>query len=647
MSGVAAIAFVAAFTSCSKSTDVYEEGRKEKDQKEQEAKKTEQTFKEAFVETFGTPDPTHNWGFDTPASSRTATRAFTPTHLSSESSWNGWASAPETTDYKLEIPDGAYSVSEYHAHNSSLNNYYLLDQEETQEINCWVGNCNMYVSGKKSVNFKAPGDGNDNFNYYILPNADLTFTTDYAYNAPHHTMYVAEKANVTFNGKMSANIKIYNRGTITIKGEAGPYANGVIYNDGGRIICENSLNVFNDGAQIINNGRITVTGDITVQGSGHFQNGNDGIIIASGETLVNSNDCSWINNGDYTTEKFTYQAGSTDVINNCMLTVNEEFYINLGDTDKNCFLMNGGAGVVAGSFHLAGPGFIYMGSGSVFKVLGDAIMDATKDNYGIYGPTTGAPAVFYAVGNITTSNIKQGYDITYGNNIAVVATDHFDSNTDYSSKSGDYPVVNFSNCTKDIIYTNGKKPSITITAGKCNPGFEGGEEEYDGRIMAEDLNATESSDFDYNDVVFDYKIEGNKAKIKLRAAGGIYHLTVGDVEVHEKFGFTADANGNYPMINTGAGHDGAIADEYDYTFPTGTTASAANIPVIVTKKDIPYTLAAPTGDAAAKFCVVTTCKWMKERKFISNAYPKFDDWVKDKSVKWTTDIKDPSLLYNE
>lgn len=647
MSGIAAIAIAAAFTSCSKSTDLYEEGRKERDQQEQEAKSTVETFKEAFVNTFGTPDPTHDWGFGTPASSRAATRAFTPTHLSSTSSWDGWVSAPAADDYK-STPSDAESMGDYYKHTGEASAYnYAITTSDAEDytLNPYVGKANIFVSGKHNITFNEPGGGSDNVVFYIQSGADVHFVNNYAYNATTtHGMYVAEGAKVTFDKNLSANVTIYNKGEIVVEDICGPYANGAIYNDGGTITCKNGLSVFNNNSQVINNGTINVTGKVTVEGSGHFRNAEDGVITVSGETLVNSNGCSWINDGEYTTGTFTYQAGSTDVINNCMLTVNGKFLINLGDTDKNCFLMNGGAGVLAQSMEMAGPSFIYMGSGSVFKVTGDALLNCTKANYGFYGPASGSEAVFHVVGDIKTSNEAQGYDITYGNKIAVVANSHFDSATGYTSTSGSYPIVDFSNCTKDVIYTAGSKPAINIPAGKCNPGFEGEEEKYDGRVMAEDLNATEASDFDYNDVVFDYKIDAanNKATIKLRAAGGIYPLTVGGVEVHAKFGFPD----SYPMINTGAGTT-ATAEPYDYYFPSGVAATAANIPVVVTKNGIPYTLDAPTGDAAAKFCVVTTCKWLKERKFIGDAYSLFDDWVKDKNVKWTTTIKDASLLYNE
>lgn len=644
MTGVVAIALAAAFTSCSKSTDLYVEGAKEAAEAAKKTETVQTNYNEAFESVFGKPAENQDWGlaeYGTPkALSRAMTRSFTPTHLSSESSWTGWIAAPSSDDYKTEIPTtDIYPMNEYWRNTGT---YYVQDPSSASDvidIQPYNGNAIIYIGGTKNVKFTNPGDGAKNVIFYIIPGANIHFTTDFNYQkGSNKAMYVASGAKVTFDADMSSNVFIYNKGEIVVEGVCGPYADGAIYNDGGIITCKKSLNVFNNNSQIINNGTISVAEDVTIQGSGHFRNANDGVITVTGETIVNSNDCSWINDGDYTTGRYAYTAGSTDVINNCMLTVTGEFYMNLGDTDKNCFLMNGGAGVDAGSFHADGPGFIYMGSESVFKVRGNAKMDYTKADYGIYGPATGNSAVFHVLGNITTSNTAQGYDVTYGNNIAVVATDHFDSSTGYTSKSGAYPIVAFSNCTSDIIYTNGSLPSITIKEGKCNPGFTGdgnggSKIEYTNRIFAEDLSADDDTDFDFNDVVFDWAISSDKktAYIKLLAAGGTLPLKIGAAkgegeEVHAKFEVSEKT-----MVNTGAGTTKNPV-EFEIT-TTGEFKDASYIVVSVYKEGTWMTLTAPKGDASCKLYVPLGTKWVDEYCNINKAYPGFDAWVKTNASK--------------
>ena len=162
---------------------------------------------------------------------------------------------------------------------------------------------------------------------------------------------------------------------------------------------------------------------------------------------------------------------------------------------------------------------------------------------------------------------------------------------------------------------------------------------YQGRIMAEDLNAGEKSDFDFNDVVFDWKIEGNVATIQLLAAGGTLPLYVGGEEVHDKFGvFLND------MVNTGV-KKAALPEPYTYTFPTDVAAEAINIPIVVTKGGVNATLTAEKGKVASKINVSTDTKWVKEYKDITLAYPNFTGWVSDPSANWTSNYNS-DYLYN-
>ena len=225
-----------------------------------------------------------------------------------------------------------------------------------------------------------------------------------------------------------------------------------------------------------------------------------------------------------------------------------EFYINLGDNaGQNGFSMDGNASCVVGSFKAAGPFNIYMGANALFKVDGTATLDATKANYGIYGPTSGY-AVFQAK-DIVKGKEDQGYEVTYGNNLYIVADTHF-----AQGYSGDYPYIDFKGgCSKDNIYTDGNLPSFSIESSECNPGFTGETPDPDPdptpniRVIAEDLTVDERGDFDFNDVVFDVILNYpvGKTTIILQAAGGTLPLTIGGQEVHKKFGVDTNV-----MVNT-------------------------------------------------------------------------------------------------
>lgn len=152
------------------------------------------------------------------------------------------------------------------------------------------------------------------------------------------------------------------------------------------------------------------------------------------------------------------------------------------------------------------------------------------------------------------------------------------------------------------------------------------------RVIAEDLNATEASDFDFNDVVFDVvKAENNKTTLRLIACGGIYKLTVAGVEVHEKFDQQA-TDGKYPMINTGAkaNINGLAPVEFDINGTFDTPEKINNIEIRVWKPGtgedgIPLT--AEKGKAACKILVDDSFGVVPEKQGIGNEYGLFSSYV--------------------
>lgn len=153
------------------------------------------------------------------------------------------------------------------------------------------------------------------------------------------------------------------------------------------------------------------------------------------------------------------------------------------------------------------------------------------------------------------------------------------------------------------------------------------------RVIAEDLNASEASDFDFNDVVFDVvKTENGKTTLKLIACGGIYKLTVGGVEVHEKFGKTA-TNGRYPMINTGAKADfnGLNPVEFEIDGTYDTPEEINNIEIRVWKPgtgDNGIPLTAEKGKAACKILVDNSFEVVPEMQGIGDKYGLFPSYVR-------------------
>ena len=170
------------------------------------------------------------------------------------------------------------------------------------------------------------------------------------------------------------------------------------------------------------------------------------------------------------------------------------------------------------------------------------------------------------------------------------------------------------------------------------------------RVMVEDLidsdlGYAKTSDWDFNDAVFDVRFENvnnqNYAVITLHAAGGTKYLTIGGqgangVEVHKALGVEEQGT----MINTGNGATRPVAI---FRIPVAANMSNPNdIPVYVGDQ----VLEAKQGQATQKLCVPTDVKWMKERVQFINSYDQFKDYVNNsKPEDWYESVKNPENLY--
>lgn len=167
-------------------------------------------------------------------------------------------------------------------------------------------------------------------------------------------------------------------------------------------------------------------------------------------------------------------------------------------------------------------------------------------------------------------------------------------------------------------------------------------------IIDENLNVVKSSDWDFNDAVFDVRFDTNwkdghnqkYAVITLHAAGGTKSLTIGGVgangvEVHKALGVEQGT-----MVNTG---NGATCPVAIFRIPVEDNVDNANdIPVYVGVQE----LTAHQGEATQKLCVPTDVKWMKERVQFINTYDKFKDYVNNsKPEDWYKSVQNLGNLY--
>ena len=162
------------------------------------------------------------------------------------------------------------------------------------------------------------------------------------------------------------------------------------------------------------------------------------------------------------------------------------------------------------------------------------------------------------------------------------------------------------------------------------------EDDYDIRVMAEDLSTNENSDFDFNDIVFDVKwITDDKAQIKILAAGGIYPIYVENPN-NEAHLLLTGSSANMTMLNTYPGrHYEYTAEPFEVEGNYG--RNAANINVYVQKPgQAPQLLTAERGKVASKIGVPTNVPWCDEFQDIEEKWGsnKFAAWVADENAKF-------------
>ena len=667
MTSVAAFAVLVAFTGCSRSTDMFDQGAiDERDRQEQERIDEQretivnQNYAAAFERAFGKVGANVDWGFGRqPSTSRALTRSVgTYKDYRGHTATKDDLNFPEDCDADMFTPDleamGILSYEDYliskgtqYWHPEEINDGGVVYIDAVQPIKISGGtedaHAKLYIKAGTYDFTDVSFDLNINTDLYLLDGATVTFDNTVA-SSVIFDIYIAPGAQLIANGEdglVADAGHIYNHGTITCTDFTATSTGGFLYNVG--TLTTGTVNPTSSTSRIVNDGFINCS-EVIVDAAA-VQNNYEWNV--SGTTHINSPNTGWVNNGHWKTHDYAYVGGSWNVVNNCFLEVENDFAMNIS-SENGAFKIDGNGGVLTKYFDggrsetgaVAGPFVIIMGPKAVFKVEETAIMESSRgdeNGFGIFGPTGTEDeyAVFQAK-NIARDpyleSINSHGAVTYGGHLYVSAETHFAQGMD-SDGSGNYvpqPYIyakdGFS--IENNIYAAGfksGKPNITIPQTPCNPGFQGGDPLY--RVIAEDLSAEQDGDFDFNDVVFDVvKAESGKTTLKLICAGGVLPLRVMGQEVHALFGDTTPELEKHPMYNTGAGPDkDPVIFEVDGTYTT--PAQIKNIKIEVYKNDQWMELTATTGKAACKILVDDTFKIAGERENIADENENFYKYV--------------------
>ena len=701
MTGIAALAMGGMFTSCSHDMSLYNgDGTKAVVDK----------YEEAFVSAYGEPAANQTWGFGEKTTTVAGTRGMTRSVPSSPTFKDGdCPSMP--TKYKNTlaeaIADGAKYAKDYQNYQKGdviyINTDYqtLNNPQNTEDLIIYVDG-NVTYFGQTNQNGTGTticvtegstlklGQVSERLTIYLAPNATLDITEqldwqgnpspskEYVWNASKNQNDIFEKNTFTFTkdnaalymntGSQVLGDVIYFKDGYTVLNESGTITtnelhveNGAILYNKNEVIATGVIALRNTNGEIDNFG--TMEGaSMTLDANSRFNNVAGGEVTISGLTKINndSGNNAWQNNGQFNTGSFEITGGCQDPVafNNCHMSVTNKFFMNHGN-----FVLDGGAAVECGSFEWQDDNYFHMGGKALLKVTGQLLANNDDTGYGIYGDDTdyaviqagsiekGSQGKFRAAyfGNIfvdTDNHFTQGENsadgtwYTFDDNVKFSFTDNTDVSgfQTHGAKTAQ-KVTNFSitipadakGCTPGYSYTTGPQP-VTETI----------------RVIAEDLSASQRSDFDFNDVVFDVywthtpgSSDNQTVKVIVRAAGGELPIFIGNIdnalEIHNLFANVNDESRHITsktMMNTYAGQHTSytcpeVLVESNWWSGSDIQTIAKSIKIYVRKSGTDYELTAEKGEAACKIAVGTDYEWCDEREDINEKYNgNFEKYVK-------------------
>lgn len=654
MTAMAAVAMGVAFTSCSHNTDLYggEEGGKISGRTVKEQIELDKAvYKAAFEQAFGKVAPTVDWGFGS-GNTRALTRnnaviqgdPFTFENTASYyiSEKEDIPTTAKTYAAAKEAATTHYDWGDNFSENDFQNATDVILENDTYSIHWWTNNHNLYIIGNVTLNLTG-GSSINAAKIYLLKNSTLNLNMSNYIN--NMEIYVASNATLNYNCetlyKQDGGGKIYSKGTINFPDNFEANQGSIVYNEG-EIYGKNITSKPQDGnpSFFYNFGDLTLTGKMQLNSCANFYN--EGNVTVSGETNVTQQKIYWINKGHYTTGSMVFSAKNTTFYNFCNL-------ICLG----NAHMYDGEFNLMDNSYTEAGSAemdnfIVNMGSNTGMNIKGDLSLPIGQGDGTYQGfRTSGANDFLRVAGTVTVAEhmytLELTGDITYAfNNLIDLG----------ANNSGVQPTYRFNSGTKEAEFT---KLTVTPKTGDCGAtwNIDGGNESYTYRVIAEDLSAGEKSDFDFNDVVFDVDPYETKdgATITIRAAGGIWPLTINDVEVHRAllkediWTFEYKVNEGvfncYPMINTQAtGERGAsTTNKPTIEVTTGDWSSDENIRNSINTEIVlkVFKYGDTEGTELEAKGGVPTCKILVDRSYSINSErnnisdgTKFKDYVQGK-----------------
>ena len=610
MTGMAALALCAAFTSCSKETNLYNE----EVIKENTAQEIINNYEAAFIKTFGQPAANQDWGFSDKAGTR-ATGEFAD-HVGAYPDANMWTSK------------GFYAPDPLTASQKLRAQYYFQMTH--------IENPNQPDNGTKDFFMQQVYDGGTDpmtgKSAEKYPAANGTTMIESGEHMDHLTVGTGHLHTYNFNnGNCSTNDNVADRDQTDVNDTSKQHSDEI------QLMLNTPTSCFgyaNSDASFVRDDRWTLVSAETID------------IFCDGDAGF----ASWLAD--------RLPAGEEDV--KCVDEFNRSyigFDFDMLPDDKLYVKENGEFKYF--SLNLKGHDQVWDG---------EALVDATTvgevvEEWGqkviypyIPGTTTKIRMISdqtnqYCGTSETISDAPLEYEVNDNGNVTkyVSLAKVYEFIDDYAlptSSGAGKTWITIGDCA-DGYYSDW---IVTFMPASYNPPTSA-----DLRIICEDLSAGEDDDdFDFNDVVIDvYYGEANQAKAKILAAGGILSLKVDGKEVHSEF---SRVNNNIDcagkMINTNGTNsadanvrskslDGLTEPVITLSKEVKTLAQARDNILIQVEKEVNgetqwITLEAVIGKVASKVRVGTDYQWKDERQYIGDEFKAFvagnasaDEWYQN------------------
>lgn len=697
MTGIAAVAMCAAFTSCSH--DIV--SASPEDIEMQRAEKIQNTYNKAFIATFGQPAANQDWGF-----SSALTRSIVPENnnytLTNQPASNPEAPSqpvfrgkPTIPTFSATVPQGTPEATSntnleagktYQIKTGSLNNpqnqqnmtFYVVDDITWNgQVNKDGNGTTFIITEGKTLTYNQSEALN--LKIYMAPNSHLVIGNNVIFKKDGAMLYIGSGCTVTCGANVlfAEKYTVLNEGT-SFTAQQLNIEEGTLFYNNAPLTATTGIHIQktqgnNDDyrfAELVNTSTVT-TPAITIEAGGGMYNVSGGEVTVEGKTyLYNTNSC-WWNDGVYTSQDF--ELNSIDhVWNTCKLTVHKSDNtgtFKIASNAHTSFVLDANSSVQTDKVWFGNNADFYMNNNSMLEVLGEFKSYNFNKNHGIHG--VGTSYSIFKAGSVTYNEKGQNRMNYYGK-VWIDTDNHFQQellDKNNLNEASDQPTYYFKTGTDRTVKFKFFGDACPITAridpstNPCHHGYTPPTPPTDFtanlRVMAEDLSASEQTDFDFNDIVFDIQY-GSPAQIRVMAAGGTLPLRIkvkstashddvdctgkdgnGWQEIHALWG-----KGTGIMINTNAttiispnkGYEtSTLLDPIELDYAVNNPADAKDI-IIEVKKTIDgktgwYPMNAETGEPAAKFACSPNLRWANEREDLKGN-SNFSSWVQGAIRTW-------------